>query len=157
MTEIARFTGQYAWLSNFAPSPFLYQGVRWPTAEHAFQGMKHPDPDCRPAMAVLATPQIAKQRGRRIPIRHDWEAVKRKIMLEVLLAKFTSDGQLRWNLAGTLGITLIEGNSWHDTYWGAVRADLNPDGYPHWLTRQGSMFGENWLGRLLMMTREVLA
>jgi ribA/ribD-fused uncharacterized protein len=163
---ITKFSGTYAYLSSFAPSGFTYAGIRWPTAEHAFQAMKNPDPDIRPSFAQIATPQQAKQAGRKMPIRHDWDSVKRAIMLEILLAKFGQNGHLRYALVMTGSTELVEGNHWNDTYWGAVPARntvirQTPGEPPLWRPVSHDpdtwLAGDNWLGRLLMMTREVLA
>lgn len=155
---ITRFTGPYEYLSNFHHSRFRYEGVSWPTAEHAFQAAKCPDPSERPGWALVSTPAEAKRQGRKIVLRHDWEAVKRRIMLEIVLAKFEGNGELRDRLARTAPAVLIEGNRWHDTYWGAVECGpAGVNGLPVIWTGGHPMAGYNWLGRILMMARDVLS
>lgn len=157
MNAITSFTGQYRFLSNFAPSQFQYEHYGWPTAEHAFQAMKNPDPTARSAYAAIRTAPEAKKQGHRQPMRHDWESVKRRIMLEILLAKFSQNGELRHLLAQTAPSVLVEGNTWNDTYWGCVRAETRPRLImPLWGEDKG-WAGHNWLGRCLMMAREVLS
>jgi ribA/ribD-fused uncharacterized protein len=113
---IDSFQGQYRFLSNFFPSPLLYMGVIWPTVEHLFQAMKLGNqPDER--VAGCATPALAKKMGRTIPLRADWQVVKTKVMLYCLRLKFAQPG-FREQLLSTLPHELVEGNQWHDNYWG---------------------------------------
>jgi hypothetical protein len=54
---------------------------------------------------------------------------------------------------------LIEGNHWGDHYWGAVPAPKAPPGLPAWQIggyASGWLCGHNWLGRLIMMVRDVM-
>lgn len=37
---INSFTGKYAFLSNFYPSPITIDNIQYPTVEHAFQAQK---------------------------------------------------------------------------------------------------------------------
>lgn len=41
MSEIKSFTGKYSFLSNFYPCKVLFEGVRYPSVEHAFQAAKN--------------------------------------------------------------------------------------------------------------------
>ena len=61
-------------------------------------------------------------------------------MFRLLLTKFICNPKLIDKLVATGDAILQEGNTWGDTFWGI---DL----------RTGK--GENWLGRLLMLAREV--
>jgi ribA/ribD-fused uncharacterized protein len=159
---ITSFRGPYRLLSNFADTPFwftLNSGYRyyWPTAEHAYQASKAGTPADRGWIAAAPTPGEAKHRGRGVQsLRPDWGQVKRQIMMQVILAKF---GQRppRELLLTTGNAALVEGNTWGDDYWGAVPAapgwqtDL-------WVSADGAYWaGRNWLGRILMMTRDLLA
>ena len=81
------------------------------------------------------SPGAAKRMGRKIAIRNDWEAVKEKVMLSVVRAKF-EDAYLRRLLTATGTAALIEGNEWGDRFWGVCRGE-----------------GENRLGKILMKVR----
>jgi predicted NAD-dependent protein-ADP-ribosyltransferase YbiA (DUF1768 family) len=73
----------------------------------------------------------------------------------VQLAKFRPP-DLRDLLLGTGEATLIEGNTWGDDYWGAV-ANAQDVQEPLWLAADGTyLTGRNWLGRILMTTRELM-
>ena len=43
-SEILSFDGEFAFLSNFSPSLLEYEGLTYPTLEHAFQAAKSLDP-----------------------------------------------------------------------------------------------------------------
>lgn len=135
---IERFDGEFAFLSNFSPSPLFYDGVVYPTVEHAFQAAKTHDPAVRREISKLLTPSLAKKMGRGVRLRPDWEEVKEKVMLECLLFKFGAP-RLALALIKTAPHTLVEGNSWGDTYWGVCQGE-----------------GKNRLGALLMVVRDQL-
>lgn len=164
---ISSFHGEHRFLSNFWPCPVelpWLDGIIFPTAEHAFQACK--SEELGDVMLVLAapTPGEAKRTGRRITIRPDWDQIRKRIMMEVLLAKFGGSTELAAALVATGDHHLVEGNNWGDKFWGAllVTSDrhmpINPQvGVNLWVPAAGSMLaGENWLGRLLMMTRDIV-
>ena len=84
-------------------------------------------------------PSKAKQLGRKVKLRKDWEEVKTNIMYDICLAKFTQNQDLKEKLLKTGNAILIEGNWWNDTYWGVCNG-----------------IGENNLGKILMKIREEL-
>lgn len=133
---IDKFDGEYAFLSNFYYSPFMFHGRQYPTVEHFFQAHKAKTYEDFISVLVEPTPKGAKQVGRKIKMREDWDAVKDTIMLEGLRAKFSIKG-LREKLLATGDEELIEGNHWHDTYWGVCNG-----------------VGKNKLGKMLMQVRE---
>lgn len=136
------FDGRFAFLSNFASSEVVFEGVVFPTIEHAFQAAKTLDIGKRREIATLATPGLAKREGRRVRLRSDWEQVKDQVMLDLLRQKFHTT-PLKELLDKTNSEILIEGNFWHDNYWGDCRC-ANCRAIP----------GKNTLGRLLMTVRE---
>ncbi|MCY4584590.1 MAG: NADAR family protein [Bryobacterales bacterium] len=132
---IDRFAGPYRFLSNFFPRPLLWQGERWPTAEHAYQAAKCSRSDDFRMIRNAPSPGAAKRMGRKVALCEDWEAVKEKVMLAVVRAKF-EDAHLRRLLRATGSAELIEGNHWGDRFWGVCRGE-----------------GENRLGKILMKVR----
>lgn len=133
---IDSFRGKFRFLSNFYPSEVEYEGVKFPTVEHAFQAAKSLDAKTRRKFVSLETPGDAKRYGNDITLRNDWEAVKVPIMEQLLRQKF-KDGDLKKRLAATGTQELIEGNTWNDRFWGVC------DGV-----------GQNNLGKLLMKIRD---
>ena len=73
MKTISRFNEEYFFLSNFYEQPHQYEGIVYPTNEHAFQAAKTMNMELRRQVAACDTPGKAKQMGRRLPLRKDWE------------------------------------------------------------------------------------
>lgn len=142
MKKVASFDGQYEWLSNFAYSPFTFEGVKYPTVEHAFQALKMDSPEWFNKVREATTPGLAKRLGRTGPRRKDWQKIRVSVMLKLLQAKFSQNEDLKEKLIATAGVELQEGNTWGDTFWGV---DL----------RNG--LGDNNLGIALMLLRDVFA
>ena len=134
-TKIDDFRGKYFFLSNFYPCTVEYEGRIHQSAEAAFQAAKTLNEHERSLFTELS-PSQAKQRGRRIPLRDDWEKIKVQVMRDVCLAKFSQHEALRQRLSQTDDAILEEGNNWGDTFWGTVAG-----------------YGENQLGKVLMEVR----
>jgi ribA/ribD-fused uncharacterized protein len=135
--EVA-FSGERYFLSNFYPHEFLYNGHRYATSEHAFQAAKCVDPDEADRIRQAPSPAAAKELGRRVRRRSDWNEARVEVMRTVLAAKF-ADPDLRGRLLETGGEELVEENTWNDQFWGRYRG-----------------VGKNMLGRLLMELRDTL-
>lgn len=135
---INKFTGPNRWLSNFYPCQVSYEGLVYPTVEHAFQAAKTLDQSVRISIATLGDPASAKHIGRKLPLREDWEEIKIDVMRTLLRRKF-SQQFFKVLLLGTKDTPLEEGNHWGDKFWGTVNGT-----------------GQNQLGKLLMEIREEL-
>ncbi|WP_414579655.1 NADAR family protein [Anabaena sp. CCY 9402-a] len=109
---ITRFSGNYAFLSNFWHCKIIFEGIEFPSVEHAFQAAKTSHPNEREMLRLAATPVKAKRIGRKVTLRHDWEKVKIEIMHGFLVQKFTQDETLREMLLATDDLEIIEGNNW---------------------------------------------
>lgn len=138
---ITSFSGEWRFLSNFWYVSTEYEGVIYPTSEHAYQAAKTPDEAARKAIQGCGTPGQAKRLGQEVPLIPYWDAVRVEVMRDVLRAKFDPEHNpdLVDRLLGTGARRLVEGNHWGDTFWGMC------DGH-----------GSNHLGRLLMAVREEL-
>lgn len=136
---IASFQGKYRFLSNFWPSTIVYDNIKYPTVEHAFQATKTLDLAEKLAISNLTTPGQAKKAGKNVELRSDWEQVKLQVMLDLLRLKF-QNSTYKQLLLDTGDQELVEGNTWGDTFWGVCQ-DV----------------GENNLGKLLMKVREECA
>ena len=133
------FDGKYAFLSNFYERPVEWEGIVYPSTEHAFQAAKVINPVTRMKIAAAETPGKAKRMGRQVQLRGDWEQVKFNVMLDIVLTKFHQHRDLAEALINTGDAELIEGNTWNDTTWGVCNG-----------------VGTNWLGKILMIVREQL-
>lgn len=142
MDTITEMKGEYAFLSNFHPSPITIEGQEYPTAEHAFQALKTDDPAERAAIAAAAKPGTAKRLGKKVNLRPGWnDGVRDAAMTQVIRAKFAPGTELAARLIATGTARIEEGNTWNDTYWGIS-------------LKTGK--GKNRLGEILMAQREVL-
>ena len=132
--EINLFKGEYAFLSNFQKCMVEFEGITYPSVEHAFQAAKTLDRDER-LKFTKGSPVTVKGMGRRLKLRSDWEDVKDSVMYICLKSKFQNP-EMRKKLLDTGDAVLIEGNNHGDRYWGVVNGE-----------------GQNKLGRLLMQIR----
>jgi ribA/ribD-fused uncharacterized protein len=120
--KIAEFQGEYRFLSNFYPATVIFEGITYPTAEHAYQSAKTTNMNERRRIAALATPADAKREGRALsPQRPDWEQVKFDVMERVVRDKFTRNAELREKLLATGDAYIEEGNTWNARIWGVYQ------------------------------------
>lgn len=136
---IDNFHGKHYYLSNFYEHPVEFQGVIYPTNEHAFQAAKTLDRVSRLVVRDAKTPGQSKGLGRRLVLRPDWEQVKVMIMLDICREKFKKGSVLALRLFDTGDALLVEGNTWGDRVWGTVNGE-----------------GTNYLGKILMKVRAEL-
>lgn len=132
---------EYRFLSNFYTSPFEYDGILYPTNEHFFQAMKTTDKVQRRLISEAGTAGLAKKMGRKAVLRSDWKKIKLDIMLHGLRKKFQNP-ELVAKLTATFPDCLVEGNWWHDNYWGDC-----------WCAKCKNIEGQNFLGFLLEHVR----
>lgn len=139
---IDSFWGDYRFLSNFYPSPFVDDvGYTWPTVEHYYQAQKALNVDDFNVVAACKTPGQAKRAGSKVEMRPDWDQVKTHIMFGALRWKFEQNPDLAQKLIDTGDAELVEGNTWGDVFWG-YDTKLNK--------------GQNVLGQQLMILRGLL-
>lgn len=141
---ISSLSGKYFWLSNFYSSPIKYEGMDFPSVEAAFQAAKTIDRTKRLSFCAV-NPSTAKRLGRRLDLRPDWEEIKDQVMLDCLRNKFAAGTSLARLLMDTGKEELVEGNLWHDNYWGDCKCYRCED-----------IKGKNKLGQLLMQVRDEL-
>lgn len=133
---IDSFRGDHWFLSNFSLSPIQWMGWDCATVEHAFQLAKTLDGQEQRRVACAESPALAKEMGRQVSLRADWDDVKDDVMSAILFLKFATHHDLKVKLLSTGSRPLIEGNTWGDRYWGVCDGE-----------------GQNKLGLLLMETR----
>lgn len=143
--KIDQFDGEYRFLSNFYnKKPFNYNGMMFWSSEAAFQAQKCVNDEDKVKIANCKNPSMAKKIGRGVQMREDWNDVRGEEMYKILKAKF-SDPELKRLLLDTGKAQLVEGNHWHDNYWGACTCDGCK-----------AKFHNNKLGKTLMKVREEL-
>lgn len=133
------FSGEYGFLSNFYPCRIVYNGITYPSVEHAYQAAKTKNIKDKKLIAACLQASTAKQLGKEVELRDDWEEIKIKVMLSLVAQKFYKHKHLREKLISTKGIKLVEYNYWKDTYWGVCNGK-----------------GKNNLGKILMWIRDKL-
>lgn len=139
--DITSFSGEYEFLSNFYNVPVKYNNLSYGNAEAAYQAQKA----LNPADALEFTTYNggkAKRTARKIEVRPDWEEVKLSCMRDIVFAKFFQNPEIAAQLLATGDAKIVEGNDWHDTFWGV---DLETGE------------GQNNLGKILMEVRAKLA
>jgi len=138
-TWIKGFFGDYDFLSNFTPCTIPYDGLVYPSTEHAYQAAKvtHVHRIKFTTCTAAESKQLWKQCDLLDTTPADWDARKLEVMTEILFQKFLRNHELRAQLLATGDKYLEELNHWGDVVWGV---DL----------KKG---GENWLGLLLMKIR----
>lgn len=142
---INEFRYNYSFLSNFSRDPVLYNDILFNTSEHAYQWAKCETDVDRSLILSCKTPTDVKRCGHLVKCDiKKWDSNKVNVMEEILKCKF-SNPNLKQKLLDTGDSELIEGNYWHDLYWGdcyCVKCDKK--------------VGENNLGKLLMKIRKII-
>lgn len=138
---INEFKGEYRFLSNFFMTDVMFEGVIYPSSEHAYMAAKTTRDDVRQAIRKCGSPAEAKKMGRNVNLRPGWEQMKGHVMYYILLDKFTRNEIIKAKLLATGDQELIEGNWWGDKTWGVCLK-----------TNQG----KNLLGKTLMRIRDEL-
>ena len=139
MKKIDNFHGDNLFLSNFYIADVEFEGVVYKSSEHAFQAAKTLDPKEREMVANAKTPAQSKKAGKKVALREDWDDIKVEIMFKIVMNKFQRHPALAKKLVDTFPADLIEGNWWHDTFWGVCNG-----------------VGQNQLGITLMLVRKLL-
>jgi ribA/ribD-fused uncharacterized protein len=143
MKPVSAFQEEYRFLSNFWPCRIEWEGLLYPTLEHAYAASKTSDPSVKKQIQSCPTPGEAKEylASHQLETAADWTTERKLAVMEALLQiKFGGqDPLLTRALLATEDAELIEGNDWDDRFWGVC------DGA-----------GENNLGRLLMRIRSGL-
>jgi ribA/ribD-fused uncharacterized protein len=165
---ILEFAGEYRWLSNFHDFIIDVGGRMFASSEHAYQATKTFDSEEQREIQLARSPGQAKRLGLKVTLRDDWDTARIDMMRLVLAAKFPESDTtpLTPKLLATGDRILVEGNNWHDDFWGACWVPLwttsENYGLPMWAERQhddcttDQLRGENHLGLLLMQRRDEL-
>jgi len=148
---IRRFEGRWGFLSNFYPCEIQHKGLIYPSVEHYYVAMKvteiqllngnyYTAGDFREMITKVKLPADVKKIGQRVKVRKDWEEKKLELMNFAVKEKF-NDEKLSEMLLSTGDLELIEGNFWHDNFWGSCSCPKCGDR------------GDNHLGKILMDIR----
>ena len=155
---INSFQGSFRWLSNFWECIVFFGETQFNSVENAYVAAKLPEELSHLRLLVAKlSPGKAKKYGRgeinltdsddcpygKISMREDWNDELRLSVMRVLIhQKFHPElnPELVEKLLQTKTAELIEGNNWHDTFFGVDQ-------------KEG---GQNHLGRIIMERRKEL-
>ena len=146
---IDKFEGENEIYSNFYPVIVYFEGRNYPSVEHAYVAAKTKDEIFRKMISEIPAEKawLARRYGRnkkKCKLRKDWDIIKIRIMKNLLMQKFSFE-RFKTSLLSTGYAILIEGNYWHDNYWGNCYCKKCKD-----------IPGKNNLGNLLMKVRKIL-
>jgi ribA/ribD-fused uncharacterized protein len=133
------FQDEYRFLSNFWMCTLVIDGLTYKSSEHYFMSEKTFDEEAKDRIRATPTAAKAKQEGRKVALRADWEEVKVDAMYRAVYAKFSQNPGLKAQLLATGDRYLEEGNTWNDVTWGVCLGE-----------------GKNLLGQILMAVRAQL-
>ncbi len=143
--NVKGFFGEYRYLSNFHMCLVCYDTLPFPSSEHAYMfakleqiGMTDIQIKSEYDKIFNMSAKDVKKWGRSVELRQDWESVKYEIMAAIVFDKFSRNKDLREKLLSTGNKYIEETNWWSDVTWGV---DI----------KKG---GTNWLGKILMKTRD---
>lgn len=144
MIKFKRTDLKYGVFSNFSPVNIVYDGIEYNSTEAAWQAQKCIDKKDRIKFSNM-TPSQAKQAGRRVKLRPDWEDVKLDLMEKICFIKF-SQSPFKEILLNTGNEEIVEDTTgWHDNIWGNCSCG-----------RCANRPGKNLLGKTLMKIRDRL-
>lgn len=142
------FQSQYSFLSNLYPAQTKYNGINYPSAEHAYQHSralflgKH---DCAHKIRIAKSGMDAKREASNLPSTKEWDSCKVNSMRDIVYAKFAQNAALQTKLLETGDRALLEAT--YDSFWGC---GLTLSARK---MKQGDWHGKNHLGQILVDCR----
>lgn len=127
--------------SNFSAHTVKYNGVTYPTAEHAYHAQKFFRKNLCDKIKQCGSPLEAWELARKFkPQRRiDWDDIKVEILTDIIRAKVDQHKEIKTSLLATGNREIIEINE-NDDFWGS-----GPDGN-----------GQNNTGKIYMRIRSEL-
>jgi len=152
-STIYKFRCQYGFLSNMKCCSISINNQVWTSSESLYQAISlsrdyFKDPGLYTEIILEINKASAfgsKILAKQYPKRNDWNKVKEIVMYEVVRLKFFQNATLAEVLLDTKDKLIIEGNYWHDNYWGQCFCGSCKEKYGH-----------NYLGIILMSIRDLL-
>jgi len=144
MLIIDSFRKPYGWLSNFSKASITLDGITYPTLEHAYQAAKTDNVEDKSKIVATGNPAFVKRMSKKLQMKENWNEIRLDVMRMLVDLKF-QDEILSEKLIETGDAILIEGNHWHDNFWGVCSCE-----------RCSNKEHENHLGVILMEKREQL-
>ena len=157
MEAITSFQNENRFISNFfeIKIPVLFEGLEFFTIEAAYVSAKTTDIKIRKEIQKMK-PGRAKRKGEEILEKNlspnpKWSDNFRAALIEDLVfQKFSKNEDLKQALIATGKCKLIEGNWWHDNFFGVCNCGNCP------IEKQRPPEEQNKLGKILMGVRKRL-
>ena len=157
MGPILSFSDENRFCSNFflLQIPVVFDGLEFFRTENAYVAAKTLDIELRKEIQNM-TPGKAKAKGRDIFEKNlspnpAWnEEFQVKLMEDLVFQKFSKNEDLRQLLLATGDCEIIEGNTWHDNFFGVCSCGNCPP------EKQRPKEEQNNLGKILMRVRAKL-
>lgn len=154
---IDQFEGEFEFLSNFFKLlvPIVWGDISFDTVENAYQASKSNNHMIRVAFSKMK-PGKAKRQGAKIltsgvSVNRWWnDDFKLRLMERLVRLKFTTNPELAEKLLATGDREIIEGNNWHDNFFGVCRCNNCPE------EKRVPAELQNQLGKILMKIRAEL-
>jgi ribA/ribD-fused uncharacterized protein len=142
----------YGWLGNMSPYKIYFQGKEWRTTEALFQAMRFKDVEIKEAIQLEKSPMGAKFKAKKHKDKMVIDPMGSidKLNMEICVAlKLKQHPNLKEMLIKTGSSLIYEDvstrkNRGSSLFWGAV------------LNKDGSLDGENVLGKIWMNERDKL-
>jgi ribA/ribD-fused uncharacterized protein len=141
--------------SQWAPSNFVIDGIKYVTAEQYMMAKKalvFKDQEAYDQIMASKHPREQKAIGRRVKnFNADvWSVISREVVYQANYAKFTQNPEMREELMATGGLEIVEASP-EDKIWGIGLHETDPRAWD-----KSTWEGTNWLGEAIMKVREQL-
>ena len=141
---IKSFRDEYFFLSNMYECTIEWQGLVYPSVENAYQASKCAV-ESEKIHFTQVNPHESKKMGKSVIMIQNFDDIKYELMRDLLDIKFKNPDLLA-RLLSTAPESIIEGNWWHDNYWGVCQCSRCKD-----------KIHQNKLGELLQRKRNLSA
>ena len=141
--------------SQWAPSEFIVNGVKYSSAEQYMMAAKavlFNDTEAHTQIMGTTSPAYQKAIGRKVKgfNTYQWEQICRDVVYEANYAKFTQNPKMLAELMATGEKEIVEASP-EDKIWGIGLHVSDPRS-----RKKEEWLGTNWLGEAIMKVRETL-
>lgn len=141
--------------SQWAPSDFVIDGIKYVTAEQYMMAKKalvFKDQEAYEEIMASKNPRDQKAIGRRVKNFNPdvWSVISREVVYQGNYAKFSQNPKMREELMATGDLEIVEASP-YDKIWGIGLRESDPKAWD-----KSTWEGTNWLGIEIMRVRQKL-